>query len=383
MSQFDSLIATLKNENFADKRQLLEYTLHIVQEIKKQGKKIDEDDKNALAEYCFTEVDNMLTIIPQIKTYKEKDVIFDCQDIIFGLIMSLFESSSEIPKEKTEKLERLVELVSKERYIESSLDVIFTQKSISYTEIDCLLSLVNQYADEYQRGKLYLGLMHYENDIDKFDSQAKDRISTHLIEDFNRFLILEQPSEDFINSIELATDICEKFLNDQIVDLLYEIIKKDFSNITFYAVKTLILAGKEISADIIVSLAHNLEYAKLTYELLSDEQRKTYFPTECSSPEYLAKSDMVRWLMYPTELGKAPDDIEFIGKITYLFKKDKYYVFKYRSDSDTLSDNLKNKWLIGWSNDDGGTFSNFDEYSLYEKNTISETLKNIKKKLIG
>ena len=50
--------------------------------------------------------------------------------------------------------------------------------------------------------------------------------------------------------------------------------------------------------------------------------------------------------MYPTELGKAPDDIEFVGKITYLFKKDKYYVFKYRSDSDTLSDNLKNKWLI-------------------------------------
>lgn len=383
MSQFDSVIATLKNENFADKRQLLEYTLHIVQEIKKQGKKIDEDDKNALAEYCFTEVDNMLTIIPQIKTYKEKDIVFDCQDIIFGLIMSLFESSSEIPKEKTEKLESLVELVSKERYIESSLDIIFTQKSISYTEIDCLLSLVNQYADEYQRGKLYLGLMHYENDIDKFDPQAKDRISTHLIEDFNRFLILEQPSEDFINSIELATDICEKFLNDKIVDLLYEIIKKGFSNITFYAVKTLILAGKEISADIIVSLAHNLEYAKLTYELLSDVQRKTYFPTECSSPEYLAKSDMVRWLMYPTELGKAPDDIEFIGKITYLFKKDKYYVFKYRSDSDTLSDNLKNKWLIGWSNDDGGTFSNFDEYSLYEKNTISETLKNIKKKLIG
>ena len=92
---------------------------------------------------------------------------------------------------------------------------------------------------------------------------------------------------------------------------------------------------------------------------------------------------MVHWLMYPTELGKEPDEIEYIGKITYLFKKEVYYVFKYRSNSDTLDDNLKNKWLIGWSSEDGGTFSNFDEYALYEKNTIDATLKNIKKKLIG
>ena len=72
-----------------------------------------------------------------------------------------------------------------------------------------------------------------------------------------------------------------------------------------------------------------------------------------------------------------------IGNIKQLFKKEVFHVFKFRSDSDTLGDDLKNKWLIGWSSNEGGTFSNFDEYALYEKNTIDATLKNIKKKLIG
>ena len=92
---------------------------------------------------------------------------------------------------------------------------------------------------------------------------------------------------------------------------------------------------------------------------------------------------MVHWLVYPTELGKEPDAIEYVGKISYLFKKEVYHVFKFRSDSDNLPDDLKNEWLIGWSSDEGGTFSNFDKYSAFEKETVQSTLKNIKKNLIG
>ena len=87
--------------------------------------------------------------------------------------------------------------------------------------------------------------------------------------------------------------------------------------------------------------------------------------------------------MKPTELGKAPDEIQYIGKIKYLFKKEVYHIFKYRSDSDTLGDELKNKWLIGWSSGDGGTFSNFDEFEKFDLGNTEKTLKNIKKKLIG
>jgi hypothetical protein len=94
---------------------------------------------------------------------------------------------------------------------------------------------------------------------------------------------------------------------------------------------------------------------------------------------YLAKSDLVHWLTYPTELGKEPEQIEFIGKVK---KKEDYYVFRYISDSDNLGEDLQGKWLIGWSNAEGGTFSNFDLYSDFEKKTPEKTLKNIKKRLL-
>jgi len=66
-----------------------------------------------------------------------------------------------------------------------------------------------------------------------------------------------------------------------------------------------------------------------------------------------------------------------------LFRKEVFHVFKFRSDSDTLGDDLKNKWLVGWSSNDGGTFSNFDEFAPFEKEPAEKALKLIKKKLIG
>ena len=147
--------------------------------------------------------------------------------------------------------------------------------------------------------------------------------------------------------------------------------------------KKVLRLKQSVPEETVVALAKDLGYADLTYCSFARCGMEDLFPVEYASEEYLAKSNMVHWLMYPTELGKYPDEIEYIGKITYLFKKEVYHVFKYRSDSDTLGDDRKNQWLIGWSNRDGGTFSNFDRYADYEKSTVSATLKNIKKKLIG
>ena len=38
-------------------------------------------------------------------------------------------------------------------------------------------------------------------------------------------------------------------------------------------------------------------------------------------------------------------------------------------------DELKNKWLVGWSSNEGGTFSNFDEFAPFEQETTEKTLK--------
>ena len=73
---------------------------------------------------------------------------------------------------------------------------------------------------------------------------------------------------------------------------------------------------------------------------------------------------------------------QWINKKSKKTKKEDYYIFKFKSNSDNLSDDLKDKYLIGWSNNGGGTFSNFDLYENFEEKTIEKTLKKIKKKLL-
>lgn len=60
-------------------------------------------------------------------------------------------------------------------------------------------------------------------------------------------------------------------------------------------------------------------------------------------------------------------------------KGEEYYIFRYITDSHNVGADLMGKWLIGWTNNDGGTFSNFDLYSEYEQKTIEKTLKKSRK----
>ncbi|MDE7330420.1 MAG: hypothetical protein K2N30_04990, partial [Clostridia bacterium] len=136
----------------------------------------------------------------------------------------------------------------------------------------------------------------------------------------------------------------------------------------------------EVSAGDISPIARDLRYAYLLFCMLAENKRTDLFPKELATAEYLAKSDMVQWLAYPTELGKSPDEIELIGCAEV--KKELFYIFKFKSDSDTLSDDLKNIWLIGWSSSEGGTFSDFDRLCDYECKTAEKTVKNIVKKLL-
>ena len=383
MSNFDSIIESLQNEDYPTKKQLLEYTLHVIERIWKTKKELDREDAAALLAYVQSEMDHLLTAIPKTATYKEKDLLFACEDLLLGIIMLAYPSRSELSEDILAKIKLLVETVAKERYIETYIDGLFGQDAIEKTEMDQLVAMLSPVKDEYQRGKLYAGLVNYKNDLDKITDDAKKSLIAYLTAEMNRYLALANWDEECVNSLEVVADICKYFPDDTLVALLRDGMKRGYGNVNFYAVETLLTLGQSVPADCVTALARDLVYADMTYHTLVKFGKGQLFPTECTTPEYLAKSDLVHWLTYPTELGKVPDEIEYIGKITYLFKKDVYHVFKYRSDSDNLGEDLKNKWLIGWSNEDGGTFSQFDEYARFEKATVKATLNNIKRKLIG
>lgn len=380
MSQFESIIASLKKEDYETRKQLLGYLLQMVQSIVNGKKALDNEDSECLLEYAYGEVDALLTAIPNAASYKEKDVLFECEDSLLGIIFYL---RPRMPDDVMAKIKQLVELVSKERYIETYVDEIFKQPAIEKAEVEQLISLTSKTSDEYQKGKLFAGLAHYAKDISKISEDGKKIVADYIASELTRYLKEERLSADCVTNLEFICDVAKHFHNETVISLLYDVMKLSYSNVNFYLAETLFALNRDVPEDAVIALLKDMEYANLIYIVLERYGKTALAPKEYTAPEYLAKSDMIHWLTYPTELGKAPDEIEYIGKITYLFKKEEYYVFKYRSDSDTLDDELKNKWLIGWSSYEGGTFSNFDRYDLFEKATVKATLNNIKRKLIG
>jgi len=383
MSQFDSGLQFMRTGSYSEKKQLMDYLLHVIQTSQKSGKPLEEDDRNAILEYACEEVPLLLQAISKAASYKEKDLLFTCAELLIGMLAGLTQSPSELPKETGKALGGLLRTMKEERYIENALDRIFKQEVIAAEDVRQLLSLVEQTQDVYQRGMLFRGLVHYREACAGIPADAKALLAGHIAAEIKRYLAQAESQEDCMDNLELIADISRFFAYETVVGLLYDVLKLGNPGVSYYAVDTLLSLSKTVPAEAIETLAKSTAYANLTYASLTKNGKQYLFPDAYAAPEYLAKSDMVHWLMYPTELGKEPDEIEYIGKITYLFKKEVYYVFRYRSNSDTLDDNLKNKWLIGWSSENGGTFSNFDAYANFEKPTIRATLKNIKKKLIG
>lgn len=378
MSKFNEIIEKMKASDYKEKKQFLQYLVQLSERAKHQ---FSQADKDALLSYAYEEIDALLTAIPAAENYREKALLFDCENFLMGLVMNLCASPEQLPQHQLQKIQMLVEMVSKERYIENTVDSIFEQPSVTEKDIDRLLYWVRQTTDEYQKSMLFLGLANYHKEISKMDPEAKHKMANYMAGEIHR--LMELGGEDAWNSLELLADVCKHFAEENVLSALMELLKLGRNHINIYALDTLCSTWQDVPPAVVEALARDLEYADTAYNILRRSGKTRLFPAECATEEYLAKSDLVRWLTYPTELGKAPDEIVYIGKIKKLFKKEVFHVFKYRSNSETLGEDRKNKWLIGWSSNDGGTFSNFDEFAPFDRETTKKTLKLIEKQLIG
>lgn len=380
MSQFNEMIAAAQDADINKRSQFLQYFLNLIQNHKG---KLTSADKEAILEFAYGQVDACIAAIPEAKNYREKDKLFENEDLTLGIIMNLYPSPAAIPDEKRMRIQSLVNMVEAERKIESTLDAIFAQDSIQESDVTRLLYWVKQSSDEFQRAVIYSGLLHYRDRIRIMSEGAKAKLSDHIHSEIRRILAHNNVGGELAEAMELLADVCKLFSCQDTPSLLLQMLNLHQNPISYYAVESLLVLNQEVPQWVIDDLAQDLTYANLIHGTLANYGKAHLFPKELANEEYLAKSDLVHWLTYPTELGKAPDEIQYIGKIKYLFKKEVYHVFKYRSSSETLGDDLQDKWLIGWSSKDGGTFSNFDEFEKFDLGSTEKTLKNIKKKLIG
>lgn len=357
--------------------------------IKNAKKPLPEEEFDCIKNFIYGEAEKLASAIPLAGNYKAKNDIFFYGEEMLNLLDSVYEKT----KKKTEwqnvnagdryaeSVEKLIQTVNKERIVENALEEMFGKDRIGAADAEKVLNVVKPLKDEFQRGMIFEGLLHFKDGIKNFTPDAKDLFADFIADEAEKIINRDaEISESGKLNLEYIADICKDFPNERIFKVLNGILKVAENRTRYFAVDSLLASGKPVPPEVIREMAADTGVACLLYSLLEKHKTLDLYPQEFASEEYLAESDMVQWLMYPTELGKKPDKIELLGKTKV--KKEIYFIFKFMSDSDTLADENKNKWLIGWSNEDGGTFSNFDLLSDYEKKTNEKTVKNIAKKLL-
>ena len=374
MSSIAPILESLQqSDDYELKCRLSEYLLNNL-----QSSKLTPADGELLCEFVFEQFTVILKAIPAAPDYKTKDTIMGYENLLLGMLMQGCKDPRSLSTERQEMIRTMVELVEKERFFENSVDAMLKEEVIYPAYVERVLNQHKELTDEYQKGQLYQGLIHYEEQLPKIPEQGRALIATRLADEIRRYLS-GTLTETVCNNLEFLADLAKHFPTAEVIDALYSLLKLNRAHIGFYVLDSLLEVGADIPADAVSFLANDLPYADLVYRSLKSHGKEDLFPTELNNELYLAKSNLVRWLTYPTELGKEPDEIEFLGKVKV--KKENFHIFRYKSDSDNLAE-LKNQWLIGWSGDQGGTFSNFDRYELYEKKTVEKTVKYIKKKLL-
>lgn len=377
MAQFDEIFNDIQNSNdYEENARLLQYLGNV---LKSNMAKLPAEEKISIKDFALKEMQKLIEVIPSAKNYREKDKMFFYEDSVL-MIFTLMGDHNSLTDEQADVLQKLIATVSKERVLENSVDKMFEIAKIEKSDVEAVLSIAKPIKDDYQRGMLFQGLLEHKDKIKNMSADAKSAIAEFTESELERLLSEKDLSDDAVNIIEFAADVSKYFITGKILDMLEKAMSVVDNQIRYFILETLLDNNRQVSADVIKEIAGDLSYANLLKNVLVKYGKANLFPKEYDTPEYLAKSDLVHWLCYPTELNQKPDEIELLGKATV--KKEDYFIFKYKSDSDNLTDELQNVWLIGWSGSQGSTFSEFDKLSDFEKKTPEKTVKYITKKLL-
>ncbi len=385
MHPFEQIFQIIREaDTYREKCQLIQH-LQILTE--KRAHTLNGEDRRALAEFAFAEAAAIPAILESTEGSAARDDVSTYAAFLPVFVVLAYPSAQDMPEKDHDTMLALSAILQRERFVENAVDEAFENGIPTAADVDRLLCVVAPLHDEYRKGKFFVGLLHYGDKVGRMASDAKQKLAAYTASELRRYLAMEDFSAEVSCVLEVMADACSLYMTDELASLVGEVMMHGNGNraILFYSLQTLIRTKQPVpkEKEVVDLLAHDLEYANLLYQTLRDAGRASLVPAECATPAYLAKSDLVHWLTYPTELGQVPDEIEYLGCVKKgFFKSEKYHVFRFKSTSDTLSEACKGRWLIGWSNDEGGTFSQFDLYDDYAGTTPEATLKHIKRKLL-
>lgn len=243
-------------------------------------------------------------------------------------------------------------------------------------------TLVSVYEYVYNDVATCMALIILNNDPEfkRFDEELKERLINATVKKLDEIINYIKNNTNKINPlvyddleiiIDLACYLKSQEINKRVdeIDNLLTDNKMDIFIIKYKIINNLTPIESKIDRikkdeENLITLYRIMEKLKVNNKYLSDVTQ-----------EMIAKSDMIKWLIYPTELGSKPDKIELLGN--FIFNDTKCFAFSFSKE------NFKeNSTLLGISggypidnissNTCGYTFSKFDKLSDNWKNQALE-----------
>ncbi len=356
-------------------------TLNVVNQNFNGGKRMGSKARAAFSEYAFAELRLLCERVYTVSTYREKDWMISYGEQLVELIRICYKNPADLPSDEVTYLKRFMDVINKERVLENEIiDAFSDGKTPSKEEIERLISIASTYIDEYHRASFFAGMLHFSDSFSDMDDDAAELLRDYSISELERISAKAEHGEDENDALGAICALSEELMTDELADAVSRAALKSAKSVMLYAFESLVLCEKDVPAELVNTLVFDPEYTALIYRAYEKLDKTDLLPAGLLSEENIAKSDMIRWLVYPTELGELPEEIEFVGKAKK--KKETYYIFKYRTFSNNLDDSLKGEWLVGWTHDTGFAFSEFEKLSSFEKATLDKTLKSIARKCL-
>ncbi|MGE5551021.1 MAG: hypothetical protein ACM3ZC_10910 [Bacteroidota bacterium] len=191
---------------------------------------------------------------------------------------------------------------------------------------------------------------------------------------------LAKDTEAYAEAVDLlavTADCLGAFPGDaEVMGFLRSLLDDPSPEVVLWAADSLTRNGGNVPGPVFLKLAANPETRLDLYNALAAAGQVRLFPEEYLTQYHFAEADMVRWLTFPTEFGRAPDRIELLAEkeVETDGERGRVYLFKYRYAGD------EDGWMVGLSGPQpmekdevatggGYTFSHFkrlDEMSVEE-----------------
>lgn len=193
----------------------------------------------------------------------------------------------------------------------------------------------------------------------------------------------QEISNEVFSSLEIIIDLCCGLNSPEIDELIMHVPKMKLNNnCKIFIVKYFASRNLPIEEEYIKDILSDTENVEKIYKVLEKMKRLDVLSNENITQELIAKSNMINWLKYPTELGKKPDIIENIGKIE--LEDYECYIYKFKSIGFRIND-----YMLGISGPypknnitavvGGYTFSKFEKLEedyLKQANSIITMISN-------